>query len=319
MISNLLEANKKCPDIILIDENYCLNDSFDIIQKNFTFLLEKLRSSESSSEESQIIYDRYEDNKEKYQKFLTYVNQFSGNWLAAVQTFNTYKDFWRLKNAPLEVLYPVIIDISQWGTHDKGVIQEDTLKSQQTIEKVLKWANSVFLMKDFGIYENLNIRVYISATRSSSLEFKCYYDEECEAAGGSARICCEGCNSWSYLGYKGCNKSVVKGHQQCANMYEWCPGTSGKVTGFVGGTRKGNKGITNSESCVEGSCVGWASDSDKNSWRGRRLEIEQKILSPQTDYTETIGSVLIKIKKTDAWTENPNNKNKILISKWVKI
>jgi hypothetical protein len=295
MISELLEINnKKCPDIILIDENYCLNDSFDIMQENFTILLNKLNEADSNSDEREIIINRYEKGKEKYQKFLTYVNQFSGNWLSAVQTFNTYKDFWRIKNTPLEIVYSGLIDIKQWGSYNKGVISEDTFQSSKTLLNILKWINAKYPYGEYGVYEKLNLNIYIKSDVTDTLDVDVYYDEDCEAGGGKATVCCSGCNNWGGLGHKGCNKSIVNGHKQCANMYDWCPGTSGRVTGFAGGG--GSKGINSSSNCATGSCLGWGEGFNSKNWKPQRLSISHTIKEPDTNYTVLLGAVKITLK-----------------------
>ena len=60
------KTNTKTPRVILIDENFCLNDSFDIIQTNFKTLLDGLNQM-GDSFYAQTVINRYNKNKVKYQ------------------------------------------------------------------------------------------------------------------------------------------------------------------------------------------------------------------------------------------------------------
>lgn len=290
-------VNYKCPDIILIDENYCLNNSFDIIQNNFKNLLEKVNVSDDIIKEREVIYNRYLKNKEKYDKLLSYVTQFSGNWVIAEQTYNTYKNIWSLKDAPIEVVYPGIVDIENWGVYEEGVITEQTSKSDKVLPLILNWVNSKYPEGLYGVYEKINLRIYFRDFFFDTMKFSASYEENCEAGGGQATVCCTGCTNWSGLGHKGCNKSIINGRKNCGNMYEWCPGTSGRVTGFAGGSVTRAKGINNSANCATGSCLGWGEDFNKTQWKGKVLEVTQIFKEPDTIDNILLGHQIIKLKR----------------------
>lgn len=280
------KTNLRAPRIILIDENYCLNNSFDIIQTNFKTLLDGLNQTEDDFYARTVI-DRYNKNKVKYQNFLTYVTQFSANWMDTVKTYETYKNVWDNVNMALEVAYPTIIDIQQWGSYSNYRIVENTGTSYIHIQNILQWANSKFVNQNYQMYQKMNVKVYFYQKKQNTFLFDAKYKENCEVSGGSIEICCDGCSGKFDYGHKGCNKSIVKGRTTCANMFDWCPVREGsgnfgsKVTGFAkekgGKASKSNikvqKDIISTSQCASGNCRGWGRGFNAGNWSGQELKL----------------------------------------------
>ena len=136
------KSNTKSPNMILIDENYCLNDSFDIIQQNFKFLIESLNNLDGDNLYAQTVINRYNKNKIKYQQFLTLVSQFSANWTEAIRVYERNINIWNNIYTPLEVVYPLIIEITSWGDYVAGVVYENSTISHAIVETMSNWINS---------------------------------------------------------------------------------------------------------------------------------------------------------------------------------
>lgn len=294
------KTNTKAPRVILIDENYCLNDSFDIIQTNFQTLLNALNQLGDTFQGEKII-DRYYKNKEKYQKFLTFVTQFSGNWVSAAGTYKTYKNIWNNLGTPLEIVYPEIIDIGQWGNiNTDNTISENVAASLMHTNNILNWVNSRYPVDLYGLYKKINIRIYIQASTVDSFRFKVAYKEMCDPGMGG-KVCCDGCpNVASAYGSHACNHSIVNGHGGCANMYDWCPGRD-RVQGFSsrhhGNSRDEQvviaKGYVHSKECADGSCEGWGQGFNKKNWEGKLLEIDSSLSGNDN---RIIGTQILKLQ-----------------------
>lgn len=301
----LNKANTKSPNVILIDENYCLKDSFDIIQTNFKTLIGALNNLGSDNFYAQTVIDRYNKNKIKYQQFLTMVSQFSSNWTDALQTYGKNINIWNNVYTPLEIVYPVIVPVSDWGQYIGTTITENPAISVSKINEMTIWINSKFPPALYDIYKKINMAVYFKGSFGVSLKFDVSYAENCAPASNTSKVCCEICPP--RFPSKGCNHSVIGGRPACANMYDWCPGSGGNVEGFYAGpkldatktvtTKDKNgkkhtkvqevyvsradqvqvaKGIVyeSAEKCVEGSCKGWGLGYDKAKWTGGLLNVQ---------------------------------------------
>lgn len=273
------KSNSKAPRVMLIDENYCLNDSFDIIQQNFNVLLDSLNSLSNNNVYAQAVLNRYNKNKAKYQQFLTYVSQFSSNWIEATQVYTRNINIWNNIYTPLEVVFPAIVNIGAWGTYNNGNITENSTISQAAVNSMQIWINSKYPVEIYGIYQKLNLRFYLEDVVQDVLNFEAQYLENCDPGGGGT-VCCDGCDFKASYGNKGCNHSIVNGRGQCANMYDWCPGRD-KVQGFSNthwGSERNDqvkvpKGFINSKNCADGSCVGWGYGYDTTNWKGQLLKL----------------------------------------------
>ena len=288
------KTNTKTPRVILIDENFCLNDSFDIIQTNFKTLLDGLNQI-GDSFYAQTVINRYNKNKVKYQEFLTYVTQFSGNWVSATQTYEKYKNVWNNINTPLEVVYPTVININHWGTYENGIITENTAVSLIHIRNMLEWINSRYPISLYGLYKKINVRFYVCGIVEDEFNFKVAYKENCQPGGGG-RVCCDGCAPSAAYGSKGCNQSIVNGNRQCANMYDWCPGR-GRVSGFVGGVEEVRRGYVDSKDCADGSCQGWGYGYNSSNWKGEDLTLEGRLSGSDN---RLLGQQIIKLTLDEA-------------------
>jgi len=255
-----------CQDIVLISEDYCLDKSFDIIQKNFDVLTKKLDNKQKEVDLYKILREKYSKNKQKYEKFLTFVNQFSGNLIDVYYVFEQYRNIWSIINTPMEIVYPTIISLDNWGEFDekRGILKK-TLASQNTEKQILEWTNYKFEYSLYGIYEYLNVRVYVDTTLPFKFSLKAEYDELCLASGGTTTVCCRGCAFDREN--KGCNRMGPNGSHVCGNMYDYCPNAR------------------HSTNCATGQCRGSG---------GKKLEINKTITLPNDTYL--LGNNILKLK-----------------------
>ena len=94
--------NTACQNAILISEDYCLDKSFDIIDNNLQKLSQDLESSSFDIEKFVILRQRYDKNKNLYNKFITFTRQFSSKLIDVQKTYDTYKNIWASNSTPLK-------------------------------------------------------------------------------------------------------------------------------------------------------------------------------------------------------------------------
>jgi hypothetical protein len=259
--------NRDCQKAILISEDYCLDKSFDIIKKNFDTFAIDLGVTDDQFERFEILKEKYEKNKDKYRKFLTFVNQFSSSLEDVQKTYNQYKNIWSAISTPIEIIFPEITEISNWGTFDikTGKIEKVVSSStNKTITKVENWINSKFPENEYGLYKNISVRIYFYIEIPVKYNINASYDEKCFAGGASTKVCCGGCG---FKDNQGCNRMGPKGSHTCGNMYDWCPAP-----------------YYNSSNCATGSCKGWKSGENKSKWKQEKLKISKEIIFPNDKF-----------------------------------
>jgi hypothetical protein len=268
-MSNFDLLNRQCDDIILISENYCLDKSFDILLKNFQFFEQKLNSIDNQNDRINIIKERFNKNKQSYYKLLTFVNQFSASLENVHQTFNRYRDTWQTKNTPLEIIYGELIPITNWGNFNQnnGTItrfNNDVNGQNRALgvtRQVTDWVNKNFVEEEYGVYNRIDVRIYIKGNVNDTFTFNGRYVEMCNPAGGNTQVCCNGCGALG--GSKGCNRMGPNG-RTCGNMYTYCPAS------------------VFSTNCVTGTCRGWKANTNKATWQGEELKVTGRIVFADT-------------------------------------
>lgn len=285
--------NTACQNAILISEDYCLDKSFDIIEKNIQRISQDLTSSSFDIEKFLILKERYIKNKNKYNKFITFTRQFSSTLESTQNTFNTYKKIWEASNTPFEIIYPEIVDISEWGTFNKknGNISEDSGLSKKSINNISKWINDKFPEQRYGIYKKIIVNVFLSTNIPNKFTFKAKHKEMCDTSQNDAFVL--NCNRMNSPGSKGCNRMETNrlgaptGGSRCGNLYDFCTNPFVEKTGPVTGTRKAR-----TEGSTTGYCRGWPPGKEPNSvlnagqrpFGGKMLSVNSSIECPNDFY-----------------------------------
>lgn len=240
--------NTSCQNAILISDDYCLDKSFDIIDKNLQRISQDLESSSFDIDKFVILKERYEKKKDLYNKFLTFTRQFSSRLISVQKTYDSYKDIWNSTSTPFEVIYPEILEVSEWGTFNKGngILLENKTTSKKAVDNISKWINDKFPEQRYGIYKNITINVFIYTDIPNNFTFESTYNETC----GMPTVGTVGCDGGyrPSLGHHGCNRMGTDGNgrpngrHSCGNLYDWCwnsyfgiPKTTGSVTGSCKG------------------------------------------------------------------------------------
>lgn len=260
---NLLNPN--CQKSILISEDFCLDKSFDIIRTNFEVFTKELNLSNEQYKRFEILKQRYETNKDKYRKILTFVSQFSASLEDVQRTYNFYKNIWEANTTPIEVIYPVITPVEQWGTFNEktGVLSENVTTSTQTIQLIERWLNSNYSTSNFGLYKKIIVKIYLNKNIPDTFSYDASFVEDCECQGGTHQVCCT--QPCSHGGHRGCNR-MPRG-PKCGNMYTLCP-----------------NGVLVNGGCQKTSCQGWGAGFNRQTWRNKTLSIKRSINSVPNNY-----------------------------------
>lgn len=267
-MSNFDLLNRQCDDVILISDNYCLDSSFEILVKNFEFFENKLNSINKQDDKVSILKSRFDKNKQKYYKFITFVNQFSASLENVHAVFNRQRDTWQTKNTPLEIIYNEVVPITRWGTFNNrnGEITRNQNIISPIKKQIIDWVNQTFIEEQYGIYGNLRIRVYLSADITDTFTFNGRYDETCDAGGGSRTVCCNPCGD-PRRPSRGCNRMGTiyvdgvrkQGPGGCGDLGTWCPPAVHDTT------------------CATGTCKGWGGGYNPRQWRSHPLRVSRTI------------------------------------------
>lgn len=273
-MSNFDLLDRQCDDAVLIAENYCLDKSFDVLVRNFQFFEEKLNSLDDQGDKINVIRDRFNKNKQKYYKLLTFVNQFSASLENVNGVFNTYRNTWQTKDAPLEIIYENLIPVTQWATFNQknGKLTRFIPSTPSVItlsREIVSWVNRNFVEEQYGIYNRIKVRLYIRGNVTDTFTFNGSYKEKCSAnghtnsgkTGGTLKVCCTGCGDLG--GSRGCNRMGPDG-RTCGNMYRYCPPS------------------VNSSNCQTGTCKGWGEGTNPKKWSFKELEVSGKITFADT-------------------------------------
>jgi hypothetical protein len=275
--------NTSCQKAILISEDYCLDKSFDIIKQNFDVFSTDLGMTDDQIDRFEILKQKYEKNKDKYRKFLTFVSQFSSSLENIQKVYDQYKDIWAVISTPMEIFYPNILPIEKWGTFDiktGEITKVNSVATLNTIKNVETWVNGKFPESEYGIYKNITVRIYFYIEIPITYKMTASYNEKCTAGGKNTKVCCKPCNVG---GFQPCNR--MGGGDSCGNMFTMCPAN-----------------YYNSQNCVTGFCAGWSSDADPKTWKGRDLKISREIIYPNDRFFIGYNKINLSINN-NAWKQ----------------
>jgi hypothetical protein len=276
--------NTSCQKAILISEDYCLDKSFDIIIQNFNVFSNDLAMTNDQFDRFQILKDKYEKNKDKYRKFLTFVSQFSSSLENVQQVHSQYKNIWSVISTPMEIFYPEILSIEKWGSFNikTGEITEvNSVETAKTINNIETWVNSKFPENEYGIYKNISVRIYFYIEIPVKYKMNATYNEKCIVGGKSTKVCCKPCG---FGGFAPCNRMGGKNDHVCGNMFSRCPGA-----------------YYNSSNCATGSCSGWKSETDPKLWKGQDLKISREIIFNNDKFFIGYSKINLSINSNNSW------------------
>jgi hypothetical protein len=278
---NLLTPD--CQNALLISDDFCLSKSFEIIENNFDLFSNELNLNDEQYKKYVILKERFENNKDKYRKFLTFVNQFSASLEDIQSTYNFYKDTWEANKTPIELLYPNLISVNLWGSFDEktGKILENTTTSTFVVNQIKNWINTKYPPNSFYLYKKFVVLLYFQKNIPADFKFSATFKEDCDCQGGTSVVCCSG--PANHGGSRGCNKMPVG--PRCGNMFILCPAAT----------------LVN-KNCTVGSCKGWGSGFNAQSWKGKTLSIDRKITSPNNNYFIGFSKITFSLNiNTNTW------------------
>jgi len=304
--------NTSCQNAILISEDYCLDKSFDIIDKNLQKITQDLESSSFDIEKFVILKQRYDKNKNLYNKFITFTRQFSSRLISTQNTYNNYKTIWENSSTPFEIIFPEIIELSEWGTFNKGngVLLENKTTSKKVVNDLSKWINDKFPEQKYGIYKNINVNVFVYTDIPNKFNFKAKHKELCDTSYNDAFLLkCGG----KCVSGPGCNKMATDGlgrptgGGRCGNLGEFCTNEWIDSKGTYGGVTGTKKAKTTGQ--TTGYCRGWppgqepekAFSANGRPFSGKMLQINSSLECLFDFYLLGYNQIKYTINKDNIW------------------
>jgi hypothetical protein len=205
---NFKKIQSECSDVFLIDENFCVGNSYEIINQNIINLSSRLISFNSYIDYFNNLFTHFSENSSKYlevnnnlEKFIdvfdntyTVVSQTSANW-----------------TRPIAFYYPQQFEVNYWNSN-KATIQNSIVQN---------WLNINHPTDNFTKNQILYVYINLYEKRPFRLDkfFRKEYDENCSIIPQTFILNCGGrpCNDLQH----GCNVGK-KNQKECFNAYSRC-------------------------------------------------------------------------------------------------
>jgi hypothetical protein len=205
MLENLKKTDKVCNNVYLIDERFCLSNSFDIINSNFTNL--------SSS------YQQLKNAADHFNQLYTYFISNSSTWnIGAINTnskSSLYNDVYNLTTSlsatwskEFSIFYPQLIEIDDY--YNNLVFYKNLIKN---------WLTFIYPPQKFSLNQKIYVYINLYQINLFTFRFSGSYNEKCRPITPPKQVLCTG-NSCGDL-FRGCNLDE-NGRHFCINAYTRC-------------------------------------------------------------------------------------------------
>lgn len=210
------KIEETCGNVYLIDENLCLSNSYQIINKNFATLSASLVNLDLYGNDFNILYANFASNSAKWITSINNWETLSARWISAETTVRQLSSNWQ---TPVNLVYNKIIDLQTYYGN------ENSYKTT-----ILNWLTVNFI-KYFPENQIINVNVYLSNPTFFTWLYVREYYENCvppnTASVGNCSVS---------LPPHPCNEVTVSGVVQagggCTNATAYCTQQSTTITGL---------------------------------------------------------------------------------------
>ena len=105
------KTDETCGNVYLIDENLCLSNSYQIINKNFATLSASLVNLDLYGNSFNALYTNFASNSAKWTTSINNWQTLSASWISAETTVRTLSSNWQ---TPVNLIYNKIIDLQNY-------------------------------------------------------------------------------------------------------------------------------------------------------------------------------------------------------------
>jgi hypothetical protein len=209
------KIEETCGNVYLIDENLCLSNSYQIINKNFATLSASLVKLDSYGNSFNILYANFASNSAKWITSINNWETLSAKWISAETTVRQLSSNWQ---TTINLIYNKIINLQTYYA------DENFYKTT-----ILNWLTTNFI-NYFPENQIINVNVYLSNPESFTwLFFREYYENCLPPNTGRSGNCAVS------LPAHPCNEVVVSGAVQeggrCTNATKYCTQSSATTVG----------------------------------------------------------------------------------------
>lgn len=201
------KIDETCGNIFLIDENLCLNKSFDIIEYNVNSHFQNLNFLNNVSEKFNLLYSNFSRNSASWMTAIDNFQTLSAVWFSAETTTKILSANWQ---KDVHLIYNEIVPLVDY------YLATTTYKN-----KIKDWLNNNF-NSSFPNGQGINIDVYLTANEDFTWNYYKTYFENCVPP--NASLPPRGCSCPTPS--RNCNNVHVNGGQveggACTNAAKYC-------------------------------------------------------------------------------------------------
>lgn len=210
------KTDETCGNVYLIDENLCLSNSYQIINKNFATLSASLVNLDLYGNRFNALYANFASNSAKWITSINNWQTLSASWISAETTVRTLSSNWQ---TPVNLIYNKIIDLQYYY---------DNESTYKTIVK--QWLTTNF-KNYFPENQVIKVDIYLSNRTSFTWTYIREYYESCVPPNTS-----QSGNCFVSLPNVPCNEVYADGQLKadgaCTNASAYCTQKSATLTGL---------------------------------------------------------------------------------------
>jgi hypothetical protein len=224
------KTNLECSAVYLLDENFCLKNSVDVINNNFYSLSCKLVEIETAGAVWNQIYTKFQATSSQWLASSSHLQEYSDLWSGAYTCVKSLSATW---NTEFSVYYPQIIDLTTFTSTD-GSLNTSTF---------LPWLNKNFPASRYSLNQCVSLYFNISQIRPYVWTFYRSFYEPCQVAGSGINLHCADCYDIQGIRlHRGCNHHGGRaGVKACDNAYDYCTHVNAGAASVAGCPTYGSK------------------------------------------------------------------------------
>jgi hypothetical protein len=205
MLEKLQKTDPACNNIYLIDERLCLQDSFNIINTNFSSLSSTINSLTETANQFNALYTEFIANSATWS---VGANNTNGRTEVYNQIYNLTNNLSSTWSKEFSVYYPSLISLSAYYQN-----------TNEYKTRIKNWLNFQFSPFNFSDNQKINVYLNLKQTDLFTFKFSGSYEERCTPLAPPKQVCCTGASCGEL--HRGCNLDDGDRHY-CINAYSVC-------------------------------------------------------------------------------------------------
>ena len=172
VVSLPTKTDSDCSIIHLIDENFCIKNSLDIINFNCSSLSGKLVELENNCAIWNQIYSNFLANSSMWLIGSTNLQQYNKEWSSAYSTVATLSANWLQE---FSIYYPQTLLLDSWY----GISGQTKISTSYSTEVLPNWLKTNFPNQNYANNQIINLFINLHHYQPFSFTFSRIYKETC--------------------------------------------------------------------------------------------------------------------------------------------